>query len=135
MARESKAINRTIAETIEQPHATSLDAHLADLAYHFYEAGTWAKALEDAQRAGEKAQSLYSSRAAIEQFTRALEAIHQLGLPAPSKLYRARGKAYETLCEFEHAPIDTEQALNAARKAHHDLADWQTFTTLSSLLP
>jgi len=133
LARERKALHRTIAETIEQLHATSLDAHLADLAYHFYEAGTWAKALEYAQRAGEKAQSLYSSRAAIEQFTRALEAIHQLGIPAPSKLYHARGQAYETLGEFEHARSDYEQALNAARKAHDGVAEWQSFIDLGSL--
>jgi tetratricopeptide (TPR) repeat protein len=62
-----------------------------------------------------------------------LEAIHQLGLPAPSKLYHACGQAHETLGEFEHARSDYEQALNAARKAHDGVAEWQSFIDLGSL--
>ncbi|HYX49002.1 MAG TPA: AAA family ATPase, partial [Ktedonobacteraceae bacterium] len=60
LARERKALHGTIAETMERLYPSVYDAHLADLAYHFYEAGMWEKALEYAQRAGEKAHSLYS---------------------------------------------------------------------------
>ena len=56
LARERRALPRAIAQTIEQLHATALDAHLADLAYHFAEAELWSKAMEYATRAAEQAQ-------------------------------------------------------------------------------
>jgi predicted ATPase len=95
LARERKKLHGTIAETMERLYA-SAEAHLAELAYHFYEAGLWERALFYTQRAGEKAQRLYSLWAAIEHFTRALDAAHHLGvLPSPA-IYRARGQAYAT---------------------------------------
>jgi predicted ATPase len=52
LGRERKALHRSIAETMERLYASALDAHLADLAYHFSEAGAWEKAFEYARRAG-----------------------------------------------------------------------------------
>ncbi len=60
LLRERKALHRTIAETMEHLFAPALDAHLTELAPHFYEAGVWDKALVYAQRAGEKALALYA---------------------------------------------------------------------------
>ncbi len=65
LARERKALHRVVAETMERAGASSL----ADLAYHFYEAGEWSKAMDYAVRAGEQAQALYSPRTAVEHFT------------------------------------------------------------------
>jgi predicted ATPase len=80
LARERRSLHRTLAEAIEELSVTTLllDAHLADLAYHYYEAGVWAKALEYEQRAGERALALYAPRAAIEHLTHALDAAYQL---------------------------------------------------------
>ena len=36
LARERQALHRQIAETLEQLYPDSLDAHLGDIAYHFY---------------------------------------------------------------------------------------------------
>jgi DNA-binding CsgD family transcriptional regulator len=81
LARERKALHRTMAETMESLYAGALEAHLADLAYHFSEASLWEKALSYAQQAGETAQRLYAPRAAIEQarhdYEQALEAAHE----------------------------------------------------------
>jgi DNA-binding CsgD family transcriptional regulator len=133
LVRERKKLHDTIAETMERLYATTYDAHLAELAYHFYEAGMWEKALLYAQRAGEKAQRLYSLWAAIEHFTRALDAAHHLGiLPSPA-IYRARGQAYETLGDFEDARSDYEQALDAARTAQDAIAEWQSLIDLGAL--
>src|SRR5260370_4766060 len=41
LLRERKALHRTIAETMEQLYAFTLDTHLTELADHFYEAGVW----------------------------------------------------------------------------------------------
>src|SRR5881227_3210499 len=102
------------------------DAHLEDLAYHYYEAGIWEKALEYAQRVGEKALALYAPHAAIDHFTHALFALHHLSGAQPSPVYRLRGQAYETLGEFERALSDYEHALEAARAAHARLMEWQS---------
>ena len=51
LVRERKALHRTIAETMEYLYAGALEAHLAELAYHFSEAGVFEKALSYASEA------------------------------------------------------------------------------------
>jgi DNA-binding CsgD family transcriptional regulator len=133
LVRERKVLHRTIADTLERLYAPILDTYLADLAYHFYEAGAWEKALEYGQRAGEEAQAMYASRAAIEHLTRAIEAARHLGLTAPAKIYQGRGQAYEILGEFERACSDYEQALEIARSLHDRSAEWEGLIALGFL--
>jgi predicted ATPase/DNA-binding CsgD family transcriptional regulator len=114
LARERRTLHRSIGKTIERLYAGSIDTHLSDLTYHFYAAGMWAKALDYAQRAGEMAQTLHAPRAAVEQYTRALEAARRLSLPASPALYRARAQAYATLGQSEHAQADHQTALQLA---------------------
>jgi len=133
LVRERQTLHRSIAETMEHLYAGALEAHLGDLASQYYEASLWEKALEYAQRAGEKAQRLYAPRAAIEQLTWALSAANHLATPPPAKVYRARGQAYETLGEFEQARRDYEQALEVAHSAHDSIAEWQSMIDLGFL--
>ena len=133
LVRERKALHRRIADTMERLYGSSSDAYLADLAYHFYEAGAWERVLEYGQRAGERAQAMYAPRAAIEQFSRTLEAAYHLMRVAPSTLYYTRGQAYETIGEFEHARRDYEQALEAARSIPDQAAEWQSLVALGFL--
>ncbi len=133
LARERKALHLAIAEEMEGLYADSLDAHLDDIAYHFYAAGAWAKVLEYAGRAGEKAQRLYAPRTALEHYTHALNATHHLSLSPPLALYHARGQAYETLGAFEQARTDYEQVLNSARSAHDSLVECQSLLDLGAL--
>ena len=148
LVRERKALHRTIAETMERlygpgrPQGSPLhpaplpplhDAHLADLAYHFYEAGAWEKALGYAQRAGEQAQAMYAPRAATEQFTRALDAAQKGAMPPPALLYRLRGQAYETLGDFDRARLDYETKLQLARLAGDLHGEWQALMDLGFL--
>jgi DNA-binding NarL/FixJ family response regulator/Tfp pilus assembly protein PilF len=133
LVRERKGLHRAIAETLERLAAPALDTYLADLAYHFYEAGAWEKALEYGQRAGERAQAMYAPYAAIEQLTRALDAAHHLGRIATPKISLARGQAYETLGEFEQARADYERALEIARSVHDPAAEWQSLSALGFL--
>jgi DNA-binding CsgD family transcriptional regulator/Tfp pilus assembly protein PilF len=126
LARERSLLHRTIAETMERYSSETPDTPLEDLAYHFYQGRVWQKAYDYAQRAGEKALRLYSHRAAIDYFTWALDAAHHLSLPPSPSLYRARGQAYETLGEFEHAQQDYTGALNAAQKMNDRIAEWQS---------
>ena len=74
LVRERKALHRCIADTMERLYVPTLEAHLADLAYHFYEAGAWEQALKYGQLAGEQAERLYAPHTVIEQATQALDA-------------------------------------------------------------
>jgi DNA-binding CsgD family transcriptional regulator/Flp pilus assembly protein TadD len=84
-------------------------------------------------RAGEKAQVLFAPQAAVEQFTRALDAASRLSRTPPPQLYRARGRAYDTLGDFDHARNDYEAALQAARQKRDRYAEWQVLLDLGLL--
>jgi predicted ATPase len=130
---ERKALHRTIAETMVQLYAPTLDTHLTEVAYHFYEAVVWEKALSYAKLAGERALVLYSPRAAIEQFTRALKAAHYVAAAPLATLYRLRGQAYDTLGEFEHARADYERAIHAAQEGGEGEMEWMAVMDLGFL--
>jgi DNA-binding CsgD family transcriptional regulator len=133
LGRERKTLHRTIAETMEFLYPGDVDTHLADFAYHFYEAGLWQRALGYAQRAGEKALAFYAPRAALDYFTRALTAASQLSLIPPSSLFRARGQAYELLGEFDRTRADYEAALQVARSTGENCAEWEALLHLGML--
>ncbi|HEY6542946.1 MAG TPA: AAA family ATPase [Ktedonobacteraceae bacterium] len=133
LARERSIFHRTIAETIEQLPATTPDAHLEDLAYHFYKARDWQKTSGYAQRAGEKALKLYAHRAAIDYLTWTLEALAHLSQKPSPVQYRTRGLAYDTLGEFEQAQHDYTLALEAAREIQDYTAEWQSVIDLGFL--
>jgi predicted ATPase len=117
LARERQALHGQMVQAIEQIHAGSLEAHMEALAYHTFEAALWDTALNYARQAGEKAQALYASHAAVEQFTRALTAAGHLSSSPSPALYRLRGQALDTLGEFDRARTDYEAALQAAQAA------------------
>ena len=133
LVRERRALHGTIAQTFEHLYATALDAHLADLAYHYAEAERWSKAMEYATRAAEQAQALSAPRAAVEQWTRAMHAAQQLGQAASPTSYRTRGQAYEMLGDFEQAQADYERALQAARQEQEGHLEWQSLLDLGFL--
>ncbi len=133
LARERRALHSTIAQTLEQLHATALDAHLADLAYHYAEAERWSETMEYARLAAEQAQALSAPRAAVEQWTRVMHAARQLGQAVPPTCYRARGQASEMLGDFEQAKSDYERALQAARQEQEGRLEWQSLLDLGFL--
>lgn len=133
LARERRTLHGVIAQTLEQLHTPALDAHFADLAYHFAEAEQWNKAMEYATRAASQAQALSAPRAAAEQWTRMMHAAEQLEQALPPTCYRARGQAYETLGDFEQAQADYERALRAARKSQEGRLAWQSTLDLGFL--
>jgi DNA-binding NarL/FixJ family response regulator len=133
LARERAALHSIIAETTEQVYAGALEPHTADLAYHFFEAGVWEKALSYARSAGERAQELGAPHAAIEQLTRALDAAGKLAATPSPGLYLARGRAYEMVGNFACAHDDYELCLRLARDARDGAAEWQALIALGLL--
>jgi DNA-binding NarL/FixJ family response regulator len=133
LARERRALHQVIAETMERHYAAALGAWLPDLAHHSYQAGRWEQALAYTRAAGERAMALYAPRAAIEQFTHALEAAQHLGRAAPLAVLRLRGQAYEWVGDFDAARQDYEATLAQARAAHDRQSEWQTLLDLGLL--
>jgi DNA-binding CsgD family transcriptional regulator/Flp pilus assembly protein TadD len=135
LARERQALHRKTAEVLEQltKPTAMLDVRLADLAYHFYEAGIWAKALEYGQRGAEQAQRLYTPHVVIEQVTRALDAARAATMPPAASLYRLRGWAYQILGNFERARREYETTLQVARGAADRHEEWQALLDLGLL--
>jgi DNA-binding CsgD family transcriptional regulator/Flp pilus assembly protein TadD len=134
LGRERQRLHLALARTIGELHGAAPDGHLAALAHHFFAGGDWAGALVYAQQAGEQAQRLYVPQVAVEHFSRALEAAHHHTPSTPSAhLYRARGRAYETLGDFELARSDYETALGLARASGERWAEWQALLDLGLL--
>jgi DNA-binding NarL/FixJ family response regulator len=133
LGRERRGVHRRIADTIERQFANSPEPRLEDLAYHFSEAGDWAKALVYAERAGERADALHAPASAVEYYARAIEAARMQAIPVPPRLHQARGVAYERLGDFELARADHEVALVAARAAGDRRAEWQALLDLGFL--
>jgi tetratricopeptide (TPR) repeat protein len=133
---ERRRFHQLVAEAMQHTylaHSGTLDAHLADLAYHFYEAEAWEPALDYAERAGRRALSVFASKEAAGYFTRALDAAEHLGLPDRTDLYHARGQAHEALGDFESARTDFEEERECARAVHDGAAEWQSLIDLGFL--
>jgi len=133
LARERRALHRSIADLMERRSSSSPDVRLSDLAYHFYEAGVWEKVVTYGRGAAEQAYRLSTPHAAIEQVTRALSAAQHGAIAPPIALYHLRGRAYEILGDFEHARLDDETALRLAREAGDRHAEWQALMALGFL--
>lgn len=127
---ERKRHHFLIAETLERASPEALGARVADLAYHFYEAEEWAKATEYSRRAGDRAQTVYAPREAVEHFTRALEASRRLFIAPAQSLLRARGQAFEMLGDFERALADYQMALETAQSSRQATGEWQALMDL-----
>jgi DNA-binding CsgD family transcriptional regulator len=133
LARERVALHRTIGEAIERLAVESVDQHLPELAYHFFEAQQWEQAFTYGRGAGEHALLLDAPHVAVEQLTRALEAAERLSITPDAALWRLRGQAYETVGEFERAREDLTAALRLAREDDDRRAEWEALLALGML--
>jgi DNA-binding CsgD family transcriptional regulator len=122
LARERRALHRSIATAMEQLYSERLDTHLADLAEHCWAAELWDKTVEYARQAGEAAQALYAPRAALVQYTRAIEAAKRVRQKPNPSLYLARGRLHEILGSFDAGHADYAQALDTARDGNDPAA-------------
>lgn len=133
LARERRTLHRTIGETMREMYGTEVELHLPDLAYHFYAAEAWDEAFYYCQRVAQNAQTLNATRAAMEQFTRAIDAATHLRVKVAPALFRSRGQTYETLGSFDHARADYETALAGAQSAKEGVGEWQSLIDLGFL--
>jgi DNA-binding CsgD family transcriptional regulator/tetratricopeptide (TPR) repeat protein len=148
LARERKALHRTVAEALERVYAGVLDARAGELAYHSYEAGLWANALAWDRRAAENAARIYALSEALSHHTRARDCAERLGHAdqvaatdhAIGKIERARGQFRQALDAYSAALRSTsDRAGRAALKvdmgeAYVGVADEQALPTLLQAL-
>lgn len=134
LLRERQGLHRSVAEAIERAYAGSLDAHAADLSFHYYTGAAWEEALEYSRIAGDQALSFYAQREAIVYYSRAIVSARQPGIAREPELLIARGRAYEILGDFKSAYEDFEHALKLARQDEGVQTEWQTLTSFGSLL-
>lgn len=123
-------LHRRVGETLEALYATTLDAHLAQLAHHFHAArqdGPLAKAILYAERAGAQAEAALAYEAAAHHYDLALQALAVQEPPDASsrcRLLLALGTAYRKAGIFDRALAVFQQSAELAlqRGAVHDLA-------------
>ena len=122
LRHERRARHLEVAEALEDLHAEMAEPWLGELSDHFHAAERWEKVLAYASAAGDRAGHLFAPHAAVEHYSRAVEAAGRLDQTPPAELVRKRGRAYETLGDFDRARKDFNAALETAR-AHSALRD------------
>ncbi len=133
LVHRRKALHLTIAHQLQRHASQASKTHLADLAYHFYQAEAWSQAREYGQRAGEYALARFAPYAAVEHFTHALEATAHFSEGQLHHLYQLRGQAHEQLGHFEAAKSDFEQGLKAALAVQDHETEWHILMALAFL--
>jgi len=106
-------LHRRIGEAMEQAFAGRIDAHLADLAFHFHEGGgDAAKAVEYSARAAEAAMALSAFEEAARHYERALD-LGAASLPREKRteMETRRGKALSAAGAWSKAREAFERAL------------------------
>jgi DNA-binding CsgD family transcriptional regulator len=133
LGRERIALHREVAAALERQHAASPDSVVESLAYHAWEAGEWERAASYAERAARHALALSAPREAVSHLDRAFAASERAGVRPAIALHVARGRANETLGEFQRAEDDFTAALERAR-AESDLhGEWSALHALGLL--
>jgi DNA-binding CsgD family transcriptional regulator/tetratricopeptide (TPR) repeat protein len=131
LARERVALHRAVADALEQQQGES-DSHIESLAYHAYGAQDWPRALTASTRAAEHALALHAPREALAYLDNALDAARRAGVKPQAKLRFARGRALETLGDFEGAHEEFTASLSAADPPDGEDA-WEALYALGML--
>jgi DNA-binding CsgD family transcriptional regulator len=132
LLRERVSLHREIAAALERSNRESF-AVVESLAYHAWEAEDWTRAATYAARAARHAVALSAPREAVAHLDRAFTASERAGLEVAIDLYLVRGRANETLGEFQPADDDFTTALQKARAASDRKAEWDALHALGML--
>jgi DNA-binding CsgD family transcriptional regulator len=133
LARERVALHRAVAAALERAHEQSVDTVVESLAYHAWEAGDWDRAAAYGARAARHALALSAPREAVTHLDRAFAASERAGRAPAVDLYLARGRANETLGDFQRANDDFTTALERARAATDSSSEWEALYALGKL--
>jgi len=139
-----RELHRAVGEAIEELYADRLGEHYEELAHHFVNGEAWDKALEYLVRSGDRARAGFANQAALDFYSKALEAARHLS-PPPSPLqlaaiHRGRGEVWRMITRYDESIAEYERLLELARAGgdqHMEgealvelaLSHWLTFST------
>jgi DNA-binding CsgD family transcriptional regulator/tetratricopeptide (TPR) repeat protein len=133
LAHEHRTLHAAIAEALELTARDAPGVGFADLAYHFYEAGLWARALDYALSASAQGHALHDPLVALTEWNRVFAAANRMGRPVEAHWYRARGDAHHLLGNFDSARSDYETGLSVARGRDDGGEEWEALIDLGEL--
>jgi tetratricopeptide (TPR) repeat protein len=116
-------LHRSAAAILCELYAADLDAHVAEIAHHFFEGaplGAWEPAVEYAARAGRRAMDMFAFDVAAHHFERGLAALEGGSLTDPDRraeLQWRLGVARARLGDMAAARVHCEYAAEVARQA------------------
>jgi class 3 adenylate cyclase len=112
-------LHRQIGESLERLYAAEIEAHLAELAHHFYQDASTQpeRALDYAVRAGDRALALLSFDEAAALYRRAVEILGPSDPARRAELFLAIGRAEFGAGSFVRSREGFRQAGEAARIA------------------
>lgn len=114
-------LHRIVGDVLEDMHRADLDAHVAEIAHHYFAAaaaGEVGKAMEYAARAAQRAVALFAYEEAGLHYERALQ-LCELSTPTderqPCELLLGLGENQWRAGDFDRARATFQQAASAAR--------------------
>jgi class 3 adenylate cyclase/tetratricopeptide (TPR) repeat protein len=121
LVHRRRDLHRAVGQAIEELYADRLTDHYEELAHHFAQGETWAKAFEYLVRSGDKARDTYANEAAISHYTRAIEVASRvtsdLPLPTILEVYQRRSRLEVVVARNDDAIAGLEKMLALARAA------------------
>jgi predicted ATPase len=117
LRRHRRQFHRGVGEALELLFPNSLQEEAHRLAYHFYEARDFERALSYYTMAGDKASGLYANTEAIDHYGRALEIARNRGTDEQLiYLYSRRGRTYEVCGRYDEARANYQDLMALAQE-------------------
>ena len=116
--RRRQEFHHQVAQGIEMLYHERIEEYYEELAHHYAKSPDKSKALEYLQKAGQKSFDAYAMKDAIGYYTDAIEVANQISVDKETiaELYQQRGKARNTIGEYEESIEDNKEALNYTEK-------------------
>ncbi len=117
-----QSLHALAAEAMVQVYTAELEAHYADLAYHYGKAENAQQEFHYARLAGEYAASRYANQEAIEHYQQALQSLSRLDLEGSiaqrQDVHTALAELQITIGQYDQAHEHLEHALNLSEQIH-----------------
>ena len=114
-----RELHRAVGYAVEELYPDRLTEHYEELAHHFSQAEDWPKAFEYLARSGDRARDAYANAAALEWYTRTIEAAERAGAVVPrrrlAEVHQRRGQVYVTVARLDEGIADAQRMLAYAR--------------------
>src|SRR5262245_58962318 len=117
---QRRELHRRTGNLIEEIYADRLAEHCGVLAYHFFRAEEWKKALDYLLKAAQQAALSFATLEALNLYDEALTAVRSLGggMGDPYTLipiHQAKAALYFVISQFDRSRAEAEQVLPLAR--------------------